>query len=117
MAKAQDAVGLVEDEGLACRPSRAGDAMVKAANVELVGYESIGGGLVTAIVRGDVAAVKAATDAGAASGRADRRGGGGARDREAAREPRPDRADRRCRRGAGTRPLVARRRKEAPHAR
>ena len=38
--------------------------MVKAANVELVGYESIGGGLVTAIVRGDVAAVKAATDAG-----------------------------------------------------
>ncbi|MFH1329650.1 MAG: ethanolamine utilization microcompartment protein EutM [Actinomycetota bacterium] len=45
----------------------ASDAMVKAANVRLVGYEKIGGGFVTAIVRGDVAAVKAATDAGAAA--------------------------------------------------
>ena len=43
----------------------ASDAMVKAARVELVGYEKIGGGFVTSIVRGDVAAVKAATDAGA----------------------------------------------------
>jgi len=42
----------------------ASDAMVKAARVELVGYEKIGGGYVTAIVRGDVAAVKAATEAG-----------------------------------------------------
>jgi microcompartment protein CcmL/EutN len=42
----------------------AADAMVKAARVELVGYEKIGGGFVTAIVRGDVAAVKAATEAG-----------------------------------------------------
>ncbi len=42
----------------------ASDAMVKAAKVELVGYEKIGGGFVTSIVRGDVAAVKAATDAG-----------------------------------------------------
>ena len=42
----------------------ASDAMVKAAKVELVGYEKIGGGYVTAIVRGDVAAVKAATEAG-----------------------------------------------------
>ena len=42
----------------------AADAMVKAAKVELVGYEKIGGGFVTAIVRGDVAAVKAATEAG-----------------------------------------------------
>jgi len=42
----------------------ASDAMVKAAKVELVGYEKIGGGYVTSIVRGDVAAVKAATDAG-----------------------------------------------------
>jgi len=42
----------------------ASDAMVKAARVELVGYERIGGGYVTAIVRGDVAAVKAATEAG-----------------------------------------------------
>jgi len=47
----------------------ASDAMVKAANVSLVGYEKIGGGFVTAIVRGDVAAVKAATDAGAAAAR------------------------------------------------
>ncbi len=43
----------------------AADAMVKAAKVELVSYEKIGGGYVTAVVRGDVAAVKAATDAGA----------------------------------------------------
>jgi microcompartment protein CcmL/EutN len=42
----------------------ASDAMVKAARVELVGYEKIGGGYVTAIVRGDVAAVKAAVEAG-----------------------------------------------------
>jgi microcompartment protein CcmL/EutN len=42
----------------------AADAMVKAARVELVGYEKVGGGYVTAVVRGDVAAVKAATDAG-----------------------------------------------------
>jgi microcompartment protein CcmL/EutN len=42
----------------------AADAMVKAARVELVGYEKIGGGYTTAVVRGDVAAVKAATDAG-----------------------------------------------------
>ncbi|MEI6765028.1 MAG: BMC domain-containing protein [Bacteroidota bacterium] len=42
----------------------ASDAMVKAANVELIGYEKIGGGYVTAIVRGDVAAVRAAVDAG-----------------------------------------------------
>jgi ethanolamine utilization protein EutM len=47
----------------------AADAMVKAAKVELVGYEKTGGGYVTAIVRGDVAAVKAATDAGAAAAR------------------------------------------------
>ena len=47
----------------------ASDAMVKAANVTLIGYEKIGGGFVTAIVRGDVAAVKAATDAGAAAAR------------------------------------------------
>ena len=47
----------------------ASDAMVKAAKVTLVGYEKIGSGLVTTIVRGDVAAVKAATDAGAAAAR------------------------------------------------
>jgi ethanolamine utilization protein EutM len=66
MAGATDAVGLVEVKGYVAAVE-AGDAMVKAANVELVGYESIGGGLVSAVVRGDVAAVKAATDAGAAA--------------------------------------------------
>ena len=49
--------------------SKRRDAMVKAAKVILVGYEKIGSGMVTAIVRGDVAAVKAATDAGAAAAR------------------------------------------------
>jgi ethanolamine utilization protein EutM/ethanolamine utilization protein EutN len=47
----------------------AADAMVKAANVKLIGYEKIGAGYVTALVRGDVAAVRAATDAGASAAR------------------------------------------------
>jgi len=64
MPNPTDAVGLVETKGYVAAVE-AGDAMVKAANVELIGYESIGGGLVTAVVRGDVAAVKAATEAGA----------------------------------------------------
>ena len=68
MPNPTDAVGLVETKGYVAAVE-AGDAMVKAANVELIGYESIGGGLVTAVVRGDVAAVKAATDAGAAAAR------------------------------------------------
>ncbi|MDH4183605.1 MAG: BMC domain-containing protein [Nitrospinota bacterium] len=59
-----DALGLIETKGFVGMVE-ASDAMVKAAKVELVGYEKIGGGYVTAIVRGDVAAVKAATDAGA----------------------------------------------------
>jgi microcompartment protein CcmL/EutN len=59
----QDALGMIETRGFAAMVE-ASDAMVKAARVELVGYEKIGGGYVTAIVRGDVAAVKAATDAG-----------------------------------------------------
>ncbi len=63
-----DALGLVECRGLVAM-IEAADAMVKAANVTLVGYEKIGAGFVTAIVRGDVAAVKAATDAGAAAAR------------------------------------------------
>ena len=58
-----DALGLIETKGFVGMVE-ASDAMVKAAKVELVGYEKIGGGYVTAIVRGDVAAVKAATDAG-----------------------------------------------------
>ncbi len=59
-----DALGLIETRGFVGMVEAA-DAMVKAAKVELVGYEKIGGGYVTAIVRGDVAAVKAATEAGA----------------------------------------------------
>jgi len=59
-----DALGLVETRGLV-GGIEAADAMVKAANVQLVGYEQVGGGYVTVMVRGDVGAVKAATDAGA----------------------------------------------------
>jgi ethanolamine utilization protein EutM len=59
-----EALGLIECRGFAAMVE-ASDAMVKAARVELVGYEKIGGGYVTAIVRGDVAAVKAALEAGA----------------------------------------------------
>ena len=63
-----EALGMVECMGLVAM-IEAADAMVKAANVKLVGWEKIDAGLVTAIVRGDVAAVKAATDAGAAAAR------------------------------------------------
>ena len=64
-----NALGMVETRGLVAL-IEAMDAMCKAANVELTGWEKVGSGLVTAFVRGDVAAVKAATDAGssAASG-------------------------------------------------
>ena len=58
-----DALGMIETRGFVGMVE-ASDAMVKAAKVELVGYEKIGGGYVTSIVRGDVAAVKAATEAG-----------------------------------------------------
>lgn len=61
-----EALGLVETRGLVAS-IEAADAMVKAANVLLVGKEQIGSGLVTVMVRGDVGAVKAATDAGAAA--------------------------------------------------
>ena len=61
-----DALGMIETRGLTAL-IEAADAMTKAARVQLVGYERIGGGLVTALVRGDVAACKAATDAGAAA--------------------------------------------------
>ena len=64
-----DALGMVETKGLV-GAVEAADAMVKAANVSLVGYEKIGSGLVTVMDRGDVGAVKAAVDAGAASARA-----------------------------------------------
>src|ERR1035438_3951821 len=96
-----EALGLIETRGLVAM-IEACDAMVKAAKVSLVGWEKIGSGYVTAMVRGDVAAVKAATDAGAAGGgdarggRVDRR----ARDRAPAPEPgrySADRQDAKCR--------------------
>ena len=59
-----DALGLIETRGLV-GSIEAADAMVKAANVQLIGYEQVGGGYVTVMVRGDVGAVKAATDVGA----------------------------------------------------
>jgi len=62
----QDALGMVETKGL-IGAIEAADAMVKAANVRLIGKTLVGGGLVTVMVRGDVGAVKAATDAGAAA--------------------------------------------------
>ena len=61
-----NALGMIETKGLV-GAIEAADAMVKAANVTLVGKEHIGGGLVTVMVRGDVGAVKSATDAGAAA--------------------------------------------------
>ena len=62
----KEALGMVETKGLV-GAIEAADAMVKSANVALVGYEKIGSGLVTVMVRGDVGAVQAATDAGAAA--------------------------------------------------
>ena len=64
-----DALGMVETKGLVSA-IEAADAMVKAANVNLVGYEKIGSGLVTVMVRGAVGAVKAAVEAGAVAARA-----------------------------------------------
>jgi len=61
---AGQAIGMVETKGLVSQ-FEATDAMLKAANVELIGWEKIGSGYVTVIVRGDVAAVKAAVEAGA----------------------------------------------------
>ena len=63
-----EALGMIETKGLV-GAIEAADAMVKSANVILVGYEKIGSGLVTVMVRGDVGAVKAAVDAGAAAAR------------------------------------------------
>ena len=63
---AQEALGMIETRGLVAA-IEAADAMVKAAEVELIGTEKIGSGLVSVMVRGDVGAVKAATEAGAAA--------------------------------------------------
>ena len=66
MSAKGDALGMVETRGLTSA-IEASDAMVKAARVDLIGFERIDAGLVTVMVRGDVAAVTAATDAGAAA--------------------------------------------------
>ena len=63
MAATMEALGLIETKGLVCL-IEASDAMLKAANVKLVGWTKIGSGMVTALITGDVAAVKAAVDAG-----------------------------------------------------
>ena len=69
MAKVHEALGMIETRGFICLVE-ATDAMIKAANVNFLGWDKVGSGLVTAFVTGDVAAVKAATDAGAnAAGR------------------------------------------------
>ncbi|MDK2868022.1 MAG: hypothetical protein PWP51_1218 [Clostridiales bacterium] len=60
----KEALGMIETKGLV-GAIEAADAMVKSANVQLIGYEKIGSGLVTVMVRGDVGAVKASVDAGA----------------------------------------------------
>ncbi|MCH6266915.1 MULTISPECIES: BMC domain-containing protein [Neobacillus] len=66
MGRETSALGMIETKGLV-GAVEAADAMVKAADVSLVGKVQVGGGLVTVLVRGDVGAVKAATDAGAAA--------------------------------------------------
>ena len=68
MKYAQEALGMIETRGLVAAVEAA-DAMVKAAKVDLVGKETIGSAFVTVMVRGDVGAVKAAVDAGAAAAR------------------------------------------------
>ncbi len=66
MAKAMEALGMLECKGLVCLIEGV-DAMLKAANVQMIGWDKVGSGLVTAFVTGDVAAVKAAIDAGASA--------------------------------------------------
>ncbi len=67
MAKVMEALGMIETRGFVVLVE-ASDAMMKAANVEFLGWDRVGSGMVSAFVTGDVAAVKAATDAGAAAG-------------------------------------------------
>ena len=67
MAKQMEALGMIEVKGFVTLVE-ASDAMIKAANVEFLGWDKVGSGMVSAFVTGDVAAVKAATDAGAAAG-------------------------------------------------
>ncbi|MCC7146161.1 MAG: BMC domain-containing protein [Phycisphaeraceae bacterium] len=63
---AQQALGMVETKGIVCL-IEATDAMLKSANVDMIGWDKVGSGMVTSFVTGDVAAVKAAVDAGAAA--------------------------------------------------
>ena len=98
-----EALGMIETKGLV-GSIEAADAMVKAANVLLIGKEYIGAGYVTVFVRGDVGAVKAATDAGAARGAPRGRTGVGARHPASSRRGRADPAQgegREVDRGAG----------------
>jgi ethanolamine utilization protein EutM len=67
MAKLVEALGMIETKGFVTLVE-ASDAMMKAANVQFLGWDRVGSGLVSAFVTGDVAAVKAATDAGASAG-------------------------------------------------
>ena len=66
MSKAMEALGMIETKGFVCL-LEAVDSMLKAANVKMLGWDKVGSGLVTAFVVGDVAAVKAAVDAGASA--------------------------------------------------
>ena len=66
MAKTLEALGMIETKGFIALVE-ASDAMIKAANVRFLGWDKVGSGLVTAFITGDVAAVKAATDAGASA--------------------------------------------------
>ena len=66
MAKLNEALGMIETKGFVSLVEAA-DAMMKAANVEFLGWDKVGSGMVSVFVSGDVAAVKAATDAGAAA--------------------------------------------------
>ncbi|HAV34481.1 MAG: BMC domain-containing protein [Planctomyces sp.] len=66
MARSSEALGMIETKGFVCM-LEAIDSMLKAANVQLVSWDKIGSGLVTAFITGDVAAVKAALDAGSAA--------------------------------------------------
>ena len=95
-----EALGMIEARGFAA-VVEAADAMVKAAKVELVGYEKTGGGYVTAVVRGDVAAVKAAVEAGVRSAAKVGEVVATPRHRPAARQRRPRAAARAGRRGEG----------------
>ena len=98
-----EALGMIETRGLVAM-IEATDAMVKAAKVSLVGWEKIGSGYVTAMVRGDVAAVKAATDAGAAAATTRRRTDQRSRDPETAFQSGRHFADREKREVSGRNP-------------